>query len=773
MIKNWFKNLRLFKKLFLGFGLLLLILGIQQYISFVGMNELNDIAKELYEIKIQSMLGVNSIINNLQTVRIETFKYLGTKDPKEMDLVKASVLKTIEKIRKSLSNKNFYSFDTEKDIKAFEIVCKTFEKSVADYEKIISLHYDFMTKQALELINGGSQKDFESMTALLKGILEDKNKTAADCYMSAITYKDDSIAFQLIFCIAGMLAGVGFLFAVICYVCRKISRLSEAADRISIGDIDVNFDGLESKDEIGMLSASMSRMAENIKAQAAAAEKIARGDFMAELTPKSEKDIQAKSMNLVAATLKNLAGEIKELAGALLSGDLDKRGAEEKFAGGYRQIVNGFNETLDVVIKPLVQNILKILDTAREYSVGNFEVTLEKLPGKLAIANETMDNVRGNLQNLVEEMTVLAKSAIDGKLEVRGDITKFKGGYREIVAGVNDTLEAVITPIRSVSECLEKIAGGDLNVEVEGDYKGDHAILKNSLNKTISSINDILSHVASVVEQVDSGSKQVSNASSALSSAASDQASALEEISASMQEINSRAAQNADHASQANSLAAVARKSAETGNSKMRGMLSSMNDISDAATNISKIIKTIDEIAFQTNLLALNAAVEAARAGKHGKGFTVVAEEVRNLAQRSAKAARETADMIDASLTKTREGSKIAAETSRSLEEISGGVTRVSDLISEIAAASKEQKTGITQVNQGLAQVDSVTQQNTATAQESAAASMELSMRAEELKTVIAKFKLRDPKKAVDAYISGMAEENSPVKTLKALNHKN
>jgi len=772
MLKNWFKNLKLFKKLFLGFGLLLLILGVQQYISFGGMNKLSGIAKELYEVKIQSMLGVNAIITNLQTMRIETFKYLGTKDPKEMDAVKADIQKIMAKIKASLSNKNFYSFDTEKDVKAFEIICKTFEKSVMDYEKIITLHYDFMTKQALELINGESQKDFEVTLSLLREILEDKNGSAADCYKSAITHKDDSITSQIIFCIAGVVTGVGFLFAVICYVCRKISLLSEAADRISIGDIDINFDGLKSGDEIGILSASMGKMAENIKAQAAAAEKIARGNFSAELTPKSDKDIQAKSMNLVVSTLKNLAGEIKELSGALLSGDLDRRGGSDKFEGGYREIVNGFNETLDVVIKPLVQNILKILGTAREYSEGNFEVTLEKLPGKLAVANETMDNVRGNLQNLVEEMTGLAKSAIDGKLDVRGDVTKFKGGYKEIVAGVNDTLEAVITPIRNVSECLEKIAGGDLNVEVKGDYKGDHAILKNSLNKTISSINDILSHVASVVEQVDSGSKQVSNASSALSSAASDQASALEEISASMQEINSQAAQNADHASQANSLAAVARKSAETGNTKMRGMLSSMNDISDAATNISKIIKTIDEIAFQTNLLALNAAVEAARAGKHGKGFTVVAEEVRSLAQRSAKAARETADMIDASLSKTREGSKIAAETSRSLEEISGGVTRVSDLISEIAAASKEQKTGITQVNQGLTQVDNVTQQNTATAQESAAASMELSMRAEELKTVIAKFKLRDPKAAVDAYISALTEEREPVKTRKALNHK-
>jgi methyl-accepting chemotaxis protein len=238
--------------------------------------------------------------------------------------------------------------------------------------------------------------------------------------------------------------------------------------------------------------------------------------------------------------------------------------------------------------------------------------------------------------------------------------------------------------------------------------------------------------------QVTSAAGEVSTASQTLASGASEQAASLEETSASLEEISSMTKRNAQSAGNAKTFANQTRTAAETGAADMQAMSTAMDAIKSSSDNIAKIIKTIDEIAFQTNILALNAAVEAARAGEAGMGFAVVAEEVRSLAQRSATAARETAEKIEDSIQKSGRGVELSAKVATSLAEIVDKARQVDTLIGEIATASTEQTQGISQVLTAVTQMDTVTQNNAASAEESASAAEELNAQAKSLDDAVA-----------------------------------
>ena len=336
------------------------------------------------------------------------------------------------------------------------------------------------------------------------------------------------------------------------------------------------------------------------------------------------------------------------------------------------------------------------------------------------------------INHMVAAANRLALGDVDARVEVS---SKDETGY------LGEAFQRMIANIRSQAVTAERIADGDLTVEVKVSSENDLLGLK--LSEMVAKNNEVLSNIAAASEQVASGSKQISDASIALSQGATEQASSVEELTASLEEISAQTKINAENANKANDLAEIAKNNALKGNSQMKEMQNAMEDINVSSTNISKIIKVIDEIAFQTNILALNAAVEAARAGQHGKGFAVVAEEVRNLAARSANAAKETTDMIEGSIQKVEIGTRFANETAEALNKIVDDVATAAALVNNIAIASNEQAIGIEQINQGILQVSQVVQTNSATSEESAAASEELNGQAELLKDTVSRFKIK------------------------------
>jgi methyl-accepting chemotaxis protein len=333
------------------------------------------------------------------------------------------------------------------------------------------------------------------------------------------------------------------------------------------------------------------------------------------------------------------------------------------------------------------------------------------------------------LSSMVEEM---GKGHVDGRLRME---------RRDEIGHIADVMDAFSENLSDeIVAALKKLAKGQLDFEVHPHDEKD--LLRHSLVRVRANLHELVAEIQTVGDQITTGASQVSDSSQSLSQGATEQASSLEEVSSSMHQMTARIRQNAEIAGEADRLSREAKKEAEAGNQKMQAMTNAMSEISAAGRNISKIIKTIEEIAFQTNLLALNAAVEAARAGQHGKGFAVVAEEVRNLAARSAKAAQETAELIEGTVDKTGRGALIAEETAGALIGIVKGVGKVSDLIGEIAVAANEQGEGIGQITIGLSQIDQVTQRNTAGAEESAAAAEELSAQSEILRQLLGRFHL-------------------------------
>lgn len=408
------------------------------------------------------------------------------------------------------------------------------------------------------------------------------------------------------------------------------------------------------------------------------------------------------------------------------------------------------------LVEEAVNSLIQISAVAEQSADTNYTSTVamqEKLVilqlamagGALLITILLSTYLTRSITKPLSELEKSAEQIVEGNFDISISYESKDelGSLAKSFKNMTTILETVIV---DASRLLSEMANGnfDVRTKAEDRYVGHFQNLLLSIRKLNKDLSITLGQINQSADQVASGSGQVSNGAQALAQGATEQAASVEELASTIANISNQVKNTADNAMEAKNQSGTAGDEAEICNNQMHDMITAMEEIARSSNEISKIIKTIEDIAFQTNILALNAAVEAARAGEAGKGFAVVAEEVRSLASKSSIASKNTAELIESSVNAVSRGSKIASSTAESLVKVVDQVRSASTLVDEIANAAEEQAGAIEQVTLGVDQISSVVQTNSATAEQSAAASQELSEQAAMLKNLVAKFSLRE-----------------------------
>jgi methyl-accepting chemotaxis protein len=395
-----------------------------------------------------------------------------------------------------------------------------------------------------------------------------------------------------------------------------------------------------------------------------------------------------------------------------------QQGLLANLRGSYKTEIKVSNLTFGLIASPIVNDKGERLGTVVEWKDRTAEVAVEN------------------------EVGSIVNAAANGDFTQRVSVTGKEGFFKGLAESINQLIQTSEVGLNEVARVLGALAKGDLTEKITAEYKGTFGRLKDDANTTVGQLTQIVGQIKSATELINTAAKEIASGNSDLSARTEQQAASLEETASSMEELTSTVKQNAENAKQANQLAIGASDVAIKGGQVVSGVVTTMSQISDSSKKIADIIGVIDGIAFQTNILALNAAVEAARAGEQGRGFAVVASEVRSLAQRSAAAAKEIKTLIGDSVEKVGNGSKLVEQAGKTMDEIVSSVKRVTDIMSEITAASQEQSQGIEQVNQTITQMDEVTQQNAALVEEASASARSLEEQAIGLTRSVSQFKL-------------------------------
>ncbi|WP_276509853.1 methyl-accepting chemotaxis protein [Pseudoxanthomonas mexicana] len=691
------KNSKLTTKMMLAFGVVLALMLVQGVTAFTGLNSLNGATTTVTGDVLPSVEAAGELRSMISELRSTSYRqHVRASDSVKAE-AKEEAAKSVQRIEKAIKDYAPLISNAEEK-KAYDLFVKEWaaaKKSYADVQEMVDLG---LADDAVDTFIGDTRDQHRKASAALGALIAVVNAEAKVASEDADSTFAASNTLMIVMLLIGILGGLALAWFFARAIARAVGEAVRVANDVSAGKLDGKIDTTR-QDEVGQLLSAMQRM-------------------------------QTQVQSVIAAQ--------SEMAARHDEGQISYRMDDSAFPGEYGRMVRDTN----ALVASHLQAIGDALKIMQRYSVGDLSLDMPKLPGEKANLTETMDATKANLSAINGEIKRLAMAASSGDFSQRGDVDKYQYDFRDMIDGLNQLMETTDGNLAEVSELLQAIARGDLTARMEGDFHGVFARMRDDANATVAQLTDIVGRIQDASTSINTAAGEIASGNSDLSRRTEQQAANLEETAASMEELTSTVRQNAESARQANQLAQGAAGVASQGGEVVGKVVTTMRDIEQSSKKIADIISVIDGIAFQTNILALNAAVEAARAGEQGRGFAVVASEVRTLAQRSANAAKEIKGLIETSVDKVADGSKLVNQAGATMGEIVASVQRVTDIMSEISAASQEQSAGIEQVNQTITQMDETTQQNAALVEEASAAARSMEEQAQALSESVSVFKL-------------------------------
>jgi methyl-accepting chemotaxis protein len=691
------KNFKLTTKMMLAFGVVLALMLVQGIAAFVGLNSLNNATTDVTSNVLPSVKAAGDLQSLMGDYRTTSYRqHVRASDAVKAE-AKAQAAQTEKKIEKAIKDyvPLIASPEEKKAYDAFVKEWKAAQQSYAEVQEMVDLG---LPDDAVDAFIGSTRDQHRKALAAITTLIGVVDQQARAASAKADSTYAASSTLMVIMLLAGIVGGLALAWFFARAIANAVGEAVRVANDVSAGKLDGKID-TSRQDEVGQLLSAMQRM-------------------------------QTQVQSVIAAQ--------SEMAARHDEGQISYRMDDSAFPGEYGRMVRDTN----ALVASHLQAIGDALKIMQRYSVGDLSLDMPKLPGEKANLTETMDATKANLSAINGEIKRLAMAASSGDFSQRGDVDKYQYDFRDMIDGLNQLMETTDGNLAEVSELLQAIARGDLTARMEGDFHGVFARMRDDANATVAQLTDIVGRIQDASTSINTAAGEIASGNSDLSRRTEQQAANLEETAASMEELTSTVRQNAESARQANQLAQGAAGVASQGGEVVGKVVTTMRDIEQSSKKIADIISVIDGIAFQTNILALNAAVEAARAGEQGRGFAVVASEVRTLAQRSANAAKEIKGLIETSVDKVADGSKLVNQAGATMGEIVASVQRVTDIMSEISAASQEQSAGIEQVNQTITQMDETTQQNAALVEEASAAARSMEEQAQALSESVSVFKL-------------------------------